>query len=171
MRLSATVLLVACCALTFVGCYGNHRRPCLFGHHRHHRNACVDQQDWDDDDDGDHHGGGGCCDGGGYMPEYGMPMQSHDSGCGCGGSMPSYGGMPTGFDSYPQQSSCGCSGGMGMPSYPTFDQPVMMGSPMSAPTPTPANQAPPPAPGAESYYSPKGLTPMPDQASTAQPAF
>jgi len=76
------------------------------------------------------------------------------------------------FDSYPQSSSCGCSsGGMMSSPYPTYEQPVMMNAPTAVPTPTPATQQPPPVPGAESYYSPKGLTPTPDQASSAPPRF
>ena len=173
MRLSATVLLVACCAASLVGCSGrHHRQGCLFGRH-HHRNDCVDRDEWEEDEYDDDERGS-CCPchgyGGPMMPDYGMPMQSFDSGCGCGNSMPSYGGMPMSFDNYPS-SGCGCNGGMSMPSYPTFDQPVMMSTPTAVPTPTPASQAPPPAPGAESYYSPKGLTPTPDQSSVAPTRF
>lgn len=179
MRFSATVLLVACCAASLVGCCGrHHRHGCLFGDRYKHKH-CVDRDEWDecDQDDFDHDDRGGCDCGchpyAGYgMPDYGVPMQSFDSGCGCGGGMPSYGGMPMSFDSFPQSSGCSsCGGGMSMPSYPTFDQPVMMSAPTPVPTPAPATTTPPPAPAAESYYSPKGLTPTPDQASTAPQRF
>jgi hypothetical protein len=164
-------LIVACCATSLVGCCGrHHRHGCLFGD-RFKNNRCVDREEWDscdeqeydDDDDGcdcscGHHGGQ-------MMPDYGMPMQSFDSGCGCGGgsSMPAYygGGMPMTFDSYPQSSNCGCGGGggmMSMPSYPTFDQPTMMMQPTPAATPTPAQIGP--ATGVpDSYYSPQQTTP------------
>jgi hypothetical protein len=100
------------------------------------------------------------------MPDYGMPMQSFDSGCGCGGgmSMPAYygGGMPMSMD-----SGCGCGAGvMSSPSFPTYSQPMMMNSPIPDATPTPA--IPPAAPGAEAYYSPKAA-PAPSATSTTVP--
>ena len=161
MRLSATILVVACCVSSLTGCCGH--RSCWSK--KHHRNQCVDQADWDDDDDEDRHHQCGCdvCDGGYGMQ--GMPMQSFDSGCGCGGgggmSMPYFdGGMSMPMMSAPS-SGCGCnSGGGGMmsspyPSYPTYSNPVMM-QPMAEPTPTPTPAQAPPAsvPATESYYSP-----------------
>ena len=170
MRFSATILIVACCSASLVGCCNRfHRHSCLFGK-RH--NECVDQQDWDDDD-----GHSDCCpcDGGmmhgDSMP---MPIQSFDSGCGCGG-----GGMPQFMDagmpmSYPQQSSgCGCGAGggggmmMGSP-MPTYNNQSMMMQPMpeASPVPTPAAMPPaaPPASGSSvppttEYYSPRTITP------------
>jgi hypothetical protein len=163
MRLSATILIVACCATSLMGCCGrHHRHGCWFS--RHHRNECVDRADWEDDDydddDGHHQCGCDMCDGG-YQMQGGMPMQSFDSGCGCGGGMsaPYFdGGMSMPMMSAPS-SGCGCGSGGGMMSspYPTYQNPVMM-QPMAEPTPTPA-QAPGVAPQAESYYSPSRGTP------------
>jgi len=171
MRLSATILIVACCVTSLVGCCGSHRHKCWLK--KHHRNECVDRADWDDDDyDDDRHHQCGCdvCDGGSY-PMQGMPMQSFDSGCGCGGggggmSMPYFdGGMSMPMMSAPS-SGCGCSSGGGggammsspYPSYPTYNNPVMM-QPMAEPTtPTPA-QAPPASVPTTEYYSPSRGTP------------
>jgi hypothetical protein len=169
MRLSATILIVACCSASLVGCCNRfHRHSCLFGN-RHKHNDCVDQQEWDDDDgDSDN-----CpCDGG-MMYGNSMPMQSFDSGCGCGcdGGMPQYmdAGMPMSYPSY-QPSGCGCGSGdggmmMGAP-MPTYSNQSMMMQPMpeSSPVPTPA-AAPPAAPPASSvppaaeFYSPRTITP------------
>jgi len=180
MRLSATILLVACCSASLAGCCNRfHRHSCLSGD-RNKNNQCVDSQEWDDDDS--HHSDCCPCDGGQMMPaSYSQPF---DSGCGCGneGSMPGYfeGGMPMSQPSYPQSggcSSCGGNGGMMMPqsmpqSMPMYNnqpmpmynnQSMMMQQPIPESHPTPAH-VPPAAPPASSvppmteYYSPRSST-------------
>jgi hypothetical protein len=172
MRLSATILLVACCSASLVGCCNRfHRHSCLFGD-RHKHNQCVDQEEWDECDGGH----SDCpCDGGQMMPSYMPPM---DSGCGCGceSSMPAYfdGGMPMSYPSFPQSggcSSCGGNGGMMMGTpIPTYSNQSMMMQPMPEATPTLAPTAPPSAPPASAppassvpptteYYSPRTIAP------------
>jgi hypothetical protein len=178
MRLSATVLLVACCAASLAGCCGRgHRHGCLFGD-RVRRDACVDRDEWDDDDDG--HACCPCgCHGGPMRADYSMSMPAFDAGCGCGAgmSMPAYyGGMPMSYDSFAQPGGCGCGAGgmmsmpmMSAPATPTFDQPIMMHTPTLAPTPTPA--APPSAPAAESYYTPNGGNAPAATSATIPPKY
>lgn len=175
MRLSATVLIVACCTVSLVGCCNRfHRRSCL-SRDRHKHNECVGHKDWDDDDN---HPCDCPCDGGPMMQAGYSP--SFDSGCGCQGAMPAHfdGGMQMGYPSHPQAtgcSSCGENGGMMMtPQMPMYhnqqmpayhNQSMMMMQPMpeASPTPTPAHA--PPAPPASSvpptseYYSPRSVTP------------
>lgn len=111
------------------------------------------------------------------MPQCGAPCPTpvFDSGCGCDGgmSMPTYyGGMPMTFDSYPQSTGCAscASGGIiNGPSYPTFDQPMMMGTPTMAPTPTPA--VPPNAPAAETYFDPKASNSASSTSTTIPPRY
>jgi len=185
MRPFATILIVACSIVALAGCGGRGRRHwCPFGN-RFQRNACVDNQKWDRCDDGDFDDDddySDCCPcdchGGHAMPQYSPPMQSFDSGCGCGSPMPTCfdGGMSMSypqFNGMPASSGCSSCGNGGMisgPSYPTFNQPMMMNMPMSPPTPTPTPATPPVAPAAE-YYSPKGSGAPSSALKTVPPPY
>lgn len=169
MRSFATLLLVACGTSSLVGCCW-HRHHCKYSDR--HR-ACVDRDRWDDDRchcrDGRHRHDRGydpcaCgCDSFGY----GYPMPPMIGDCGCGAPLPASCdcGMPMSFPTaYPQfggvmmpPDGCGCGQqGMMSPMMPpvmnTFEQPVMMQSPLPGPTPAAT-------PSAEQYYTPRQLAP------------